>query len=68
MISIQGLVWTVVWIIVAGLIFYLLHWAINYVGLPEPFNKVARVVLVVLAVLVLISILLNLAGVAVLRP
>jgi hypothetical protein len=58
-----------VYLIVAGLIFWLLWWLIGYVGLPEPFNKVAHVVLAVAAVLVVIGILLSLTnGTPLFRP
>ena len=62
MISISAAVTVVVYLVVAGLIFWLCWWLVSYVGLPQPFDKVARVVLAVLAVLVLISILLSLVG------
>lgn len=62
MLSLQGLVTVVVYLIVAGLIMWLLWWLVDYVGLPEPFNKVARVILAILAVLVVIGILLSLVG------
>jgi len=62
MISLSALVQAVLFIIIAGLIFWLLWWLVNYVGLPEPFAKVARVVLAVAAVFVLIAVLLSLAG------
>lgn len=62
MIGIGTLVTAVVYLIVAGLIFWLLHWLIGYVGLPEPFHKIARIVLAVAAVLVVISVLLSLVG------
>lgn len=68
MISLSAAVNAIVMIIIAGLVFYLLWWLIGYVGLPEPFNKVGRVVLAILAVLVLIGILLSLIGVQVFRP
>ena len=58
----SGLIGLLIWIIVIGCIFGLLWWLIGYVGLPEPFNKVARVVLAVLAVLLLINVLLGVAG------
>lgn len=32
-------------LVVAGLIFWLVWWFIDYVGVPEPFNKVIRVVI-----------------------
>ena len=62
MISGSGLISLLVGIIVVGLIFYLLWWLIGYCGLPEPFNKVARVILAVVAVIFLINVLLQVAG------
>ena len=67
MIALEGVVYIVVLLIVAGLIFWLLSWLIDYVGLPEPFHKVARVVLAVAAVLVVIAALLHLVGVPLFR-
>ena len=52
----------IIWVIVLGIVFWLLWWLVNYVGLPEPFAKVARVILAVAAVIVLINCLLTLAG------
>ena len=46
-------------IVVIGLVFWLLWWFIGYVRIPEPFNKVARVLLGLFAVLFLIGILLS---------
>lgn len=62
MISLTALVSLVIYLVVAGLIFWLLWWLIGYCGIPEPFNKVARVILAVLAVLVCIGLLLSLVG------
>ncbi len=62
MISLSGAVQMLVYLIVAGLIFGLLWWLIGYCGLPAPFDRVARVVLAVLAVLVLIGLLLTFVG------
>lgn len=52
----------VIWIIVAGLICWMLWWLIGFVGLPEPFNKVARVIIAVIAVIICINALLSLVG------
>ena len=60
MISISAAVSVLLYLIIAGLIFFLLWWLVGYVGLPEPFNKVAHVVLAILAVFVCIGILLSL--------
>jgi hypothetical protein len=56
------LVHILVWIIIVGCIFGLLWWLIGYVGLPEPFNKIARVAVAVIAVLLLINVLLGFVG------
>lgn len=44
-------------LVVWGLIFYILWWGLGAVALPEPFAKIATVILVVAAVYVAISIL-----------
>jgi hypothetical protein len=62
MFSLTGLVNFLLYLIVAGLIFWLLSWLIDYVGVPDPFQKVARVVLAVAAVFVVIYALLSLVG------
>jgi Na+/melibiose symporter-like transporter len=48
--------------IVAACVFWLLFFLVDYVGLPEPFNKVAHVGLMVAAVLVLIGLILDAVG------
>ncbi len=61
-ISISQAIHVILYLIVAGVIFGLLWWLIDYCAIPEPFAKVARVILAVLAVLVVISVLLSLVG------
>ena len=61
-ISGESVIHALLWIIIAGVIFGLLTWLISYCGLPEPFAKIARVVVAVFAVLVLVNALLSLAG------
>jgi hypothetical protein len=69
MISIITVVSVLLYLIVGGLIFWLLWWLLGRVGLPEPFRKVAEVILVVLAVFVCIGILLQLVtGQPLFRP
>lgn len=68
MISMSGLVHAVVLLIVGGLICWLLWWLVGYIGLPEPFAKVARVLIAVVAVLICVTVLLSLAGVVVFVP
>ncbi len=61
-ISGQDLTSAVLTIIVVGLVFYLLVWLIGYIALPEPFSKIAKVILAVAAVFFLINVLLGLVG------
>ena len=44
-------------IVIWGIIFYVLFWGLSKIGLPEPFAKVALVILVLAAVIVVISLL-----------
>lgn len=60
--SLDGLVQLVVYLVVIGLVLWLLFWFIGYAGIPEPFNKVARVLIGLVAVLILISLLLGFIG------
>ncbi len=62
MLSLSALVTVIVYLIVAGLVFWLLWWLISYIAPPEPFRKVANVVLAIAAVLVIIGVLLSLVG------
>lgn len=61
-VSANGLFGVLITVIVVALICWLLWWLIRYVALPEPFNKVARVLVAVVAVLFLINALLSLIG------
>lgn len=58
----DAVVHSLIYLIVLGLIFWLLWWLLSYIGLPEPFAKVARVILAVAAVLVCINVLLSITG------
>ena len=60
--SIGSLLGALLTIIVIAIICWLLWWLIGYAGLPEPFNKIARVLVAVVAVIFLINFLLSLIG------
>lgn len=51
-----------IWLIVVGLVAYLLWWLIGYMALPQPFDKVLRVILAVIVVIVIINFLLGILG------
>jgi hypothetical protein len=62
--DISSLLHLLVVIVIAGLVFWLIWWFIGYVGVPEPFNKVIRVIVGLVALIFLIGILLNIAGIS----
>ena len=62
-VSIDSLVSFVIYMIVVGLIFYLLWWLIAFCGIPEPFSKMAKVIIAIVAVLICVNLLLGLVGV-----
>ncbi len=67
MISGSALLSIIVQLVIAGLIFWLLWWFLSFVGVPEPFNKVIRAVIGLVAVLFLINLLLGLGGTPLVR-
>ena len=60
--NIQTLASFLIYVVVAGLIFWLIWWLVDYIVLPEPFNKVVKVIIAVAAVLFLVNILLGFTG------
>jgi hypothetical protein len=60
--TIEMLVSLIIYIIVIGAVCGLLWWLIGYIGIPEPFAKIARGIIAVVAVIFLISLLLSLVG------
>jgi len=56
------LIHLIIYIIILGVIWWLLDYLISALPVPEPFAKVARILLVVVAVLIIVMLLLNLVG------
>lgn len=52
----------VIMLAIAGLILWILNWALAAIGLPEPFAKVAKVIIILFAAVVAINALLTLVG------
>jgi hypothetical protein len=55
----MSLIDLLIYLVLWGLVLYVLWWAIGKIGLPEPFGKIATVILVVITVLVLLGPLLG---------
>lgn len=59
-----GLIGLLIELVIIGLVFYLIWWFVGYVGVPEPFNKVIRVIIGLIALIVLLNLILGLGGVS----
>ena len=58
----QSLVSLLIYVVFLGLIFYVLWWGLSQIALPDPFDKIARGVIIVIVVIVLINMLIGLSG------
>lgn len=58
----SSLVHLLITVIVVGVICWLLWWLVSYIGLPAPFDKVARVLIALVAVVFLINAILQVTG------
>lgn len=61
-ISGNAVISAVLWIVIIGVIFWLLNYLIDYVALQPPFAKVAKIILMIAAIVLLINALLTLVG------
>lgn len=52
----------VIWTIGLGLIFWLLWWLVDFAKIPEPFNRIAKVIVAVAAVVLLINLIMSVFG------
>jgi len=59
----SALINLLIWLIIIGLIFSVIWWALSQIPIAEPFNKVIRVLLVLIAAILIINVLLTLTGV-----
>ena len=55
----MGLLTLLISLVIWGLIFYICWWGLGKIGLPEPFNKVVIVILVLVTIIVLIGLLMG---------
>lgn len=62
MITMSALISILVTLVIVGLIAFLCWWFIDFCGLPEPFNKVAKVIVALAVLVFLIDLLMGLNG------
>lgn len=61
---ISGLVTLIVWLLVVGVLIALVYYVADAIPLPQPLNKIVKIVVMVLACIVVLVLLLNLIGVS----
>jgi ABC-type multidrug transport system permease subunit len=54
-------------LVIAGLIVYVIFWGLGELRLPEPFNRIIKVIVVIAVVLYLINILMGFTGTGLLK-
>ena len=59
---ITGLIYLVIYIVIVGVILWLLNYLIDNVPMEPPFRRVAKVAIMVVGVLIIILLLLNFVG------
>jgi hypothetical protein len=64
----NALLYLVVYIVIAGVVIWLLRYLVNTVPLDEPFRRIANVVILAVGVIIVILLLLNFAGTIGARP
>lgn len=62
---ISGLITLIIYLLVLGLLYWLVIYILDTVPVPDPPNRIIRIALMVLMVLVIIVLLLNLVGTSV---
>ena len=60
--DVQGLMNLLIYIVIIGLVFWCIWWFLGYVGVPEPFNKVIRVIIGLVALIIVVNLLLGMTG------
>jgi hypothetical protein len=59
---ISGLISLIVWLLVVGILYLLLVWVLDSVPIPQPANRIIKLVAVVVICIIAILLLLNLIG------
>lgn len=65
---ISSLVYLLIYLLILGVVLWLALYIVDQLPLPEPFHRVARIVIIVIGCLILILLLLNFAGIGLDRP
>jgi hypothetical protein len=59
---IGALINLIVYLLIVGILLALVYWVLDAIPIPQPINRIIKIVVVVIAVLVLVLVLLQLVG------
>lgn len=59
---IHGLITLIIYLLILGLLVWLVNYIVDAIPLPEPFNRLIKIAVIVVAVLVVILLLLQIVG------
>lgn len=57
-----SLLTVLVWLVIAAVVYYVVSWGLSKAALPEPFGKVANIILILVVVILIVNALLMLVG------
>jgi hypothetical protein len=60
---IGALITLIIYLLVLGILIWLVYYVVDAIPLPDPLNRIVKIAVTVIAALVVIVLLLNLAGV-----
>lgn len=60
--ALSNLIDIIIWLLIAGVIYWLGLWLVGQIGPPEPFNKIIRIILAVIVFVIVLNALLSLVG------
>ena len=52
----------IIWLLIVGILLALVYYVLDAIPIPQPFNRIIRIVIVVVFVLVVVLLLLQLIG------
>ncbi len=57
-----SLLTVLIWLVVAAVVYYVVSWGLAKAALPDPFGKVANILLILIVVILIVNALLMLVG------
>jgi hypothetical protein len=67
MVTSSALVTLLITLVILGLVVWVVFWGLGQIGVPEPFNKIIRAIIIIVVVVYLVSVLMGFAGHPLLR-